>query len=240
MTALGPRLVVTRAPYLQVLIAAMLTVAILEIELGTVAQQGLNILVAAWLFVLVRALDGGFKEALSVFALGVIPAVVSLLVPWSNLPVMATQALSLMWAGQSMLLTWITGRRLLRETNIMLDDMWGAVAIYILIGFAFANVYEVFWLADPAALLFQNIPRGDVVTFSDLLYFSFVTLGTLGYGDVAPVGQGVRLTAMFEALIGLMYIAMVLGRIVSMHTAGRLRQAQSRDEVGAGPVAQGD
>ena len=51
------------------------------------------------------------------------------------------------------------------------------------------------------------------------LYYSFVTLTTLGYGDVTPVGGGVRMLAIFEALAGQLYLTLLVARLVGIHIA---------------------
>jgi uncharacterized membrane protein len=62
---------------------------------------------------------------------------------------------------------------------------------------------------------------GNDPVLTDFLYFSFVTLATLGYGDVAPVSPGARLTAVLQSLLGLLYVSILVGRMVGLHTAGR-------------------
>ncbi|MDA3918627.1 MAG: potassium channel family protein [Deltaproteobacteria bacterium] len=54
---------------------------------------------------------------------------------------------------------------------------------------------------------------------SVLNYFSFVTITTLGYGDIAPVSVQARHLAVFEAFVGQMYVAILIARLVAIHTA---------------------
>jgi hypothetical protein len=55
------------------------------------------------------------------------------------------------------------------------------------------------------------------VQLAQTLYFSFVTLGTLGYGDIIPVGGPARALAVVEAIGGQMYLVVVVARLVSLH-----------------------
>jgi voltage-gated potassium channel Kch len=53
----------------------------------------------------------------------------------------------------------------------------------------------------------------------DLLYFSYVTLATLGYGDVVPITDGARSLAVLEALGGTVYLAILVARLIGLHLA---------------------
>jgi voltage-gated potassium channel Kch len=76
---------------------------------------------------------------------------------------------------------------------------------------------------DPDAFFFANIPEGVPQT-TWLSYFSFVTLTTLGYGDVAPVAPLARGLAMTEAITGTLFLAVLISRLVAAYG---LRRRQS-------------
>jgi hypothetical protein len=104
----------------------------------------------------------------------------------------------------------------------------GAVAAYLLFGLAWAQLYEAVEVLAPGAF---GLPKGEIPVggwFSPLLYFSFVTLTTVGYGDIQPVHPVVRSLAMFEALVGQLYPAVLIGRLVSL----RVTADQQNDEEG--------
>lgn len=225
----APHLVVPSAPYLQALLATLATIGMLELQPGSTVQHGLNLVLAVWFYLLVRPMGGSAAEARVILALLAIPAAISLVVGFESLPVSGQVVLEIFWVLHPLAIAWVIGRRLLNEHDISVDELWGAIAVYVLIGLSFGNVYYIFWIVEPGSLLFQNIPASVGPGFSDFLYFSFVTLGTVGYGDVAPVARNVRLVAMFEALVGLMYIAVIVGRIVALHTAGGLRRVRPED-----------
>jgi hypothetical protein len=91
----------------------------------------------------------------------------------------------------------------------------GAVAAYLLFGLAWAQAYEFVAALAPDAF---QLPRGDPATgnwFSPMLYFSFITLTTLGYGDILPVHPAARSLAMCEALMGQLYPAILIAKLVS-------------------------
>ena len=70
---------------------------------------------------------------------------------------------------------------------------------------------------DAAPDSFTVHPEGS--GFAEWVYFSFVTLTTVGYGDITPVAQGARSLAMLEALVGQLYPAVIIARLVSLQTS---------------------
>jgi len=114
-------------------------------------------------------------------------------------------------------------RSVFREGPITWHRIQGAIAAFFLVGFAFAMAYRMVLLADRAAFLQAAAPTVPV-TRTDLSYFSFVTLATLGYGDIVPVNPVARSLAILEALLGLMYPAVLIARLVSLQLAAELER----------------
>jgi hypothetical protein len=112
-----------------------------------------------------------------------------------------------------------------REGPITVQRIQGAVAAYLLLalvfasGFTLIDLYVADAFAGPALTIGE---RGD--PFQRFLYFSFVTLTTTGYGDITPVAPASRSLAMFESLIGQMFPAILLARLVSMEMYYRQRR----------------
>jgi Ion channel len=92
------------------------------------------------------------------------------------------------------------------------DRVFGAVVLYLLIGLIASFAYSALYAMDSAA--FSKPPAVD--EGYDWLYFSFVTLTTLGYGDITPIARSARSLAMMEALIGQLYPAIIIARFVSL------------------------
>jgi hypothetical protein len=102
---------------------------------------------------------------------------------------------------------------------VTFDRILGAVALYVLIGVVWAEIYPLVYMRVPNA--YGGIPNTRTPPDrSTWVYFSFVTLTTVGYGDITPVAHAARSLAILEALIGQLYPAIVLARLVSLHTAG--------------------
>jgi hypothetical protein len=95
----------------------------------------------------------------------------------------------------------------------------GAVLLYLIIGLIFVALYGFIALSTPVA--FTNFPalHGDFAVSGNLIYFSFVTLTTTGYGDIAPLHPFARSLANIEAIIGQIYPATLLARLVTLELA---------------------
>jgi len=89
----------------------------------------------------------------------------------------------------------------------------GAVAVYLLIGLAWASAYELLHFVRPGAFGSALAAEPAPQTW---IYYSFVTLTTMGYGDITPVHPVARSLAIAEALIGQLYLAITLARLVSL------------------------
>jgi hypothetical protein len=90
------------------------------------------------------------------------------------------------------------------------DALAGAVFGYFLLVVVWAMLFRAMELWSPGA--FALAADGD--PFTELLYFSLVTITTLGYGDISPVAPFARISAGFEAAMGTLYIAILIARIV--------------------------
>ena len=119
-------------------------------------------------------------------------------------------------------LAGLIGRELLLDDSAVdSETIWAAVNIYLLIGLCFAFLYATMALFDPTLFVgkfMDESPRGQLMGF---IYFSFVTLTTLGYGDITPNTPGVATMAYLEALIGQLYLAIMIARLVGLYVAAR-------------------
>ncbi len=99
--------------------------------------------------------------------------------------------------------------------RVSIHRIMGAVILYLSIGLIFANAYRA------AALLlhpsFNGLDTSRGGSLSQLLYFSLTTLTTTGYGDITPVHPFVRSLANLEAVIGQLFPATLLARLVTLH-----------------------
>jgi hypothetical protein len=101
--------------------------------------------------------------------------------------------------------------------------------VYLLFGLCFAMVFIVTFELQPGAFLSSGeaivrSPSDTSAHATELLYFSFVTLTTLGFGDITPVGDIPRMFAVSEAIIGQLYLTIFVARLVGMYV-GRARKS---------------
>ena len=104
-------------------------------------------------------------------------------------------------------------KSIMTENEITVDQLFAAVAIYILIGLTWGNFYAIINLYNPEALNFAERAY-ETLEKHDYIYFSFVTLTTLGYGDILPVSGIARSLVIVEAITGVMFIAIMISRLV--------------------------
>jgi len=102
---------------------------------------------------------------------------------------------------------------LFREDRITGDMIMGAICAYFLMGLVWAFVYSTLELFQPGSF---QMPQGTVnqATFA---YYSYVTLTTLGYGEITPISAPARSFAILEAMIGQLYLAVLIARLVGIH-----------------------
>jgi len=132
----------------------------------------------------------------------------------------------------------VVTRAVYAHQTVTLDTILGGINVYLLMGFTFQMLHATIMLTDPASYSisgqyltsYLNADE-DIHSFATLLYFSFTTLTTLGYGDILPTSTVARLTTSIEAIFGQLFVAIFIGRLVALevgrHTAIR---AASRAE----------
>lgn len=103
------------------------------------------------------------------------------------------------------------------------DGIFATVAVYLLIAMIFAQVYVLLLIWNPSSI---DLPvpiasRSIQQLHADMIYFSMVTLATVGYGDFLPVTEAARAIAMIEATVGQFYVAVVVAVFVGMYAAQR-------------------
>lgn len=114
-----------------------------------------------------------------------------------------------------------------RAQSVTADTIVGAVCAYLLIGVTWGTVYALLTLGSPDSLsVSPALARvghwgGEPISpFTPLLlYYSYTTLSTIGYGDVTPLSAGGRALSVLEGLTGQIYLAVLVARLVGLHIA---------------------
>tara|TARA_R110000868_G_scaffold409836_3_gene696217 strand:- start:2353 stop:3027 length:675 start_codon:yes stop_codon:yes gene_type:complete len=110
-----------------------------------------------------------------------------------------------------------------QHREVTISSLYSAITSYLILGIVFAIFYTL--VGTLSSTLFHYTAGAQPILnifphpsfFSDALYFSFVTLSTLGYGDWIPVFGPIKMIAALEAIIGQLFIAILIARLVTMH-----------------------
>jgi len=105
---------------------------------------------------------------------------------------------------------------LFKAKDITSDTILGAICAYFLIGLMWASVYVVLEILHPGSF---HSAQGEISDFRSFIYYSFVTITTVGYGDIIPLTPPARSLALLEAVFGQIYLAVVIARLVGIHIA---------------------
>ena len=124
------------------------------------------------------------------------------------------------------LTAWVAARQVLFSGPVDGNKIVGAVCLYLLLSLIWAMLYMIMIYVSPES--FAGLPSGTWFSAEpDVIYFSFVTMTTLGYGDVTPVLPVARFLVCMEAVVGQFYIAIVVASLVGAHLARRQDHASS-------------
>jgi hypothetical protein len=109
-------------------------------------------------------------------------------------------------------------REVLGRSQVDRDTIFGAVCAYFLVGICWSGIYGFVEQVRPGSLIFPEAANGqpEAARPEMILYFSFVTLATLGYGDILPAVPTTRVLAWLEAVFGQFYIAVLVARLVGL------------------------
>ncbi len=105
-------------------------------------------------------------------------------------------------------------KRLVQHPVISANTFYGAVSVYLLIAMFFASTYGLIAVVSGEPFFAQSQSSSDPATPIDYIYFSFVTLTTVGYGDLTAASNLGRLMAIFEAILGQLYLITVVAIVV--------------------------
>jgi Ion channel len=173
---------------------------------------------AAFSFILVTGIIAVSRTRLTAMIFGSI-AVTSVVIHWARYAIFGAPWIGVDAAGAIVacgMLVAIVLYQVFREGPITSQRIQGAIAAYLLIALIFAAAYTLVDVYVPhafAGAVPVELTRDPLQPF---MYFSFVTLTTVGYGDITAVSTVARSLVMLEALIGQLFPSILLARLVSM------------------------
>ena len=106
---------------------------------------------------------------------------------------------------------------ILKEDEVTLDVIYGAIVVYLLMALMWAFIYEVIGALNPNAF---SVTEGSFKgSRHHFFYYSFVTITTVGYGDIIPASLSARSFSILEMVIGQIYLVVLIARLVGIHIA---------------------
>lgn len=110
-------------------------------------------------------------------------------------------------------------RFILSTLKVDSETLCAAVATLLLVGMLWGFAYSLSALMNPHAFAFTDGASRQSFSTFDAFYFSYSTLTTLGYGDITPASPVTRMLAVFEAMTGMLYVAILIARLVAIHSS---------------------
>jgi len=123
----------------------------------------------------------------------------------------AELALSALFFAQMLIMIL---KHLLIEQDITADMVMGGACAFILLGLIWAYAYYLLEICHPNSFKAADQLGDDI---ADFIYYSFVTLTSLGYGDILATSKQARSLTILEAIVGQLYLAIMISRLVSLH-----------------------
>ena len=108
-----------------------------------------------------------------------------------------------------------------RNRTLTVDGIFATVTVYLMIAMIFSMLYLLLVVWNPASFNLQTEGMPPQLLQSNLLYFSLITLATVGYGDILPVSETARTLAVIEATVGQFYVAVIVAVFVGMYATQR-------------------
>jgi Ion channel len=106
------------------------------------------------------------------------------------------------------------------QGTIRRETIFGALCAYLAIGFAFANIYRLLVRYLPASIYLDPIVNAHkIAQRADLIYYSFASLTCMGASGLVPANSYARALTSFESVIGVMYLAVLVARLIGLHTS---------------------
>ncbi len=109
------------------------------------------------------------------------------------------------------------------SSKVTLNIIAASLCVYLLLAFFWAQMYSFVEFIQPGSFSY-DMANGQSFMMSNSvtpIYFSLVTMSTLGYGDILPLTESTRMMASTEAIIGQLYIAVLVARLIGLHTSSK-------------------
>lgn len=122
---------------------------------------------------------------------------------------------------------------IMKAKKVSIETIYASICVYLLLGVIWTMLFSVIEIIEPGSFLSGGAPfvdfHGDIVkrnVIAKFIYFSFVTLTTLGYGDIIPVSPQALALSSLEAVVGQLYIAVMIAGLVGIRIAQSGRRSE--------------
>jgi hypothetical protein len=114
---------------------------------------------------------------------------------------------------------------LIRATRVDTDTIYASICVYLLMSLSWGLWFSLLQVLEPKSFSFPESHPFRQDSLAAELYFSLVTLTTLGYGDVTPLTTAARMSAALEALVGQIYVVVMVARLVGLNVSQTLSKS---------------
>ena len=122
---------------------------------------------------------------------------------------------------------------MIQSEQVSADTIYGGISVYLLLALTWSTLYTAAEYVAPGSIMVGGVALSDAYPNTsrlwdgpETIYFSFVTMTTLGYGDMVPVSPVARMCAVLQAVLGQLYLAVLVARLVGLHIV----HAERRDQ----------
>ncbi len=197
---------------------------------GTAVHLAVQLLITGILLAGLTSVSGGRR----LLVLGIVVVIPAIALSWlarliDHKLIIASNILAIAFL---LYLSILIINYLLQAKRADANTIYGAICVFMLLGFIWGLAFFVFEVIDPSAL------SGGVTEYEDVgglleatsaaLYLSFVTLTTLGYGDITPTSNPTRTLAVIEAIIGQLFLIVMISRFVGLNVAHSMAEGERR------------
>ncbi|HEY9254322.1 MAG TPA: ion channel [Stenotrophomonas sp.] len=126
---------------------------------------------------------------------------------------------AVLWCVLGALAAYHAVRYSLSSARVHTEQLYAALSAYLLIGICGGVIFATLSAWQPASMLVGGQAARSGLGMGAAIYFSFVTLATLGYGDITPASSVMRGLAVLEAIAGQLYLALLVARLVGLRSA---------------------
>ncbi|MGB3363794.1 MAG: potassium channel family protein [Thermodesulfobacteriota bacterium] len=216
----------------------------LRLVIGSVKYKMFNFMASIFILLILSAILEGHKygylvlntTSTVVFILGTYAAgnnkrnVIILILlgfPWFLSEWIFTTSPETIFAG-ILFFFFLTGtlvEHILNSEEVSTDTLYGAVCVFLLLGLLWASIYGFLEYISPGIIFVHNNSEATkLLNSNEIIYYSYTTLTTLGYGDITSLTPEGRIISVLEAIVGQLFLAFLVARLVAIYTANALRR----------------